>query len=1058
MMIPPTNCFDRQPGVTRWLKSAITLSTAAWAVAATPLQAAPVITEFMASNATTIRDDDGDYSDWVEIHNPDAVAVSLAGWHLTDSANNKTKWTFPAGVSIPANGYLLVWASNKNRGTATTPLHTNWALGAGGEYLGLIQPDGTTVVSEFAPAFPAQSTDTSYGVTQPTAAGEASQIGYFATPTPGQRNGGANTLIVLGDVSFSQPARTFVGSLTLELTGAGASQNIRYTITAPTSAGASAPAPTASSTIYNGPITLSESAIVKAAVFSADGALRGQVATAHYVRVSDDVASFSSQLPIIILDNHGLGPMVKDDIDRDGWLHVFATGENGRAALRDTAQLVTPMEFKVRGTSSAEFPKKGFNVELKRTAGGDNPQPLLGMPASEDWALVAPWLYDRAYIRNAFAYALSNRMGRWAPRTRFAEAFLNVDGGPVSSSDYHGIVIVTDRVLFGESRINLTPVAANATTEPGITGAYILQIDVPDADEFSFHTSRGTPNFPESAFLVSRPKAADLPQAHRNYVQNHVQAMEDAIYGDWANNFQTRNYRNYIDPDSWVDQHLLNIFLANADALLRSVYFTKDQGGKLVAGPAWDFDRSAGSTDWRTTRWDTWQTTLADVWNHGWWGPLFRDPEFMQAWVDRWQSLRRGAFSTNQLAGLVSELASQIGPEAAERDAARWPENRSEAAGGFLAEVTHLQDWLTLRAEWMDAQFLAPPDFSFEGGRVTITPLPDTAIVYTLDGSDPRAAGGVPAAGAVVSSEPVVLDDTVRFRVRSYRPSQPYTVPGSPWSSAVELSDLNGTARLINVSSRAYSGSGDNVLIAGVVVGGDGPARFLARAIGPTLTRYEVGGVLVNPTIQVVDGSGQTIGQNVSWTDNPNTEELKTIMSQVGAFELPEGSTDAALVMELTPGVYSFVVRGVGNSAGIALAEVYEVDGAGGRAINLSTRARVRAGEGLLIGGVAVKGDNPKKLLIRGVGPSLRRFDVIDRLVDPILTIYRGQDVLASNDDWDGSQELIDAMASAGAFPLDENSTDAALVLVLPPGNYTAMVSGKNSTEGIALVEVYELE
>lgn len=127
-----------------------------------PAWADPIISEFLASNDSEYADEDGEYSDWIEIHNPDPVAVDMAGWHLTDNAGNLDKWTFPS-VSIPANGYLVVFASNKDR--AGSELHTNFKLSSGGEYLALVKPDGVTRTSEFNP-FPAQNTDVSYGWTR----------------------------------------------------------------------------------------------------------------------------------------------------------------------------------------------------------------------------------------------------------------------------------------------------------------------------------------------------------------------------------------------------------------------------------------------------------------------------------------------------------------------------------------------------------------------------------------------------------------------------------------------------------------------------------------------------------------------------------------------------------------------------------------------------------------------------------------------------------------------------------------------------------------------------
>lgn len=138
---------------------------AIWLLVATTLAGAnPVISEFMADNQSTLADEDGAFSDWVEIHNPTAAAIDLGGWHLTDSATQRTKWQFPAGVTLSPGQFLVVWASAKNKRVAGQPLHTNFSLSAGGEYLALVRPDGTTVQQEFAPEYPAQDPNRSYGL------------------------------------------------------------------------------------------------------------------------------------------------------------------------------------------------------------------------------------------------------------------------------------------------------------------------------------------------------------------------------------------------------------------------------------------------------------------------------------------------------------------------------------------------------------------------------------------------------------------------------------------------------------------------------------------------------------------------------------------------------------------------------------------------------------------------------------------------------------------------------------------------------------------------------
>src|SRR5688572_24697463 len=138
-----------------------------------------IISEFMAINGTTIADEDGEFSDWIELHNTTLLPVNLAGWHLTDNANNLDKWTFP-DVTIEPQGYLLVFASNKDRATPGLPLHTDFQLDGDGEYLGLIRPDALTKEYEFAPEFPPQESDVSFGT------GPARSTVTSLVPTPAQ--------------------------------------------------------------------------------------------------------------------------------------------------------------------------------------------------------------------------------------------------------------------------------------------------------------------------------------------------------------------------------------------------------------------------------------------------------------------------------------------------------------------------------------------------------------------------------------------------------------------------------------------------------------------------------------------------------------------------------------------------------------------------------------------------------------------------------------------------------------------------------------------------------
>lgn len=142
----------------RWVRVVILF----WWMAVSPVPAQLRLTEFMASNASTLADEDGSFEDWIEIQNSSPVTVNLFNWSLTDNAGNLTKWNFPA-TNLPPGQFFVVFASNKDRRAPGAPLHTNFKLDVGGEYLALVDPSGTNIVTQFAPEFPGQVTDVSYG-------------------------------------------------------------------------------------------------------------------------------------------------------------------------------------------------------------------------------------------------------------------------------------------------------------------------------------------------------------------------------------------------------------------------------------------------------------------------------------------------------------------------------------------------------------------------------------------------------------------------------------------------------------------------------------------------------------------------------------------------------------------------------------------------------------------------------------------------------------------------------------------------------------------------------
>ena len=177
-------------------------------------RATPIISELMASNDSTIADQDGDYADWLELYNPDSTADNLQGWYLTNKASSLKKWAIPA-VTLQPGAYLVVFCSQKNYTDPSQPLATSFNLSASGGYVGLVEADGKTVASSYT--YPVQYPDVSYGVSQPTSASEQPQTGYFQKATPGAANGNYTNILLSDAVTIGTPPGIFTGTASVTL-------------------------------------------------------------------------------------------------------------------------------------------------------------------------------------------------------------------------------------------------------------------------------------------------------------------------------------------------------------------------------------------------------------------------------------------------------------------------------------------------------------------------------------------------------------------------------------------------------------------------------------------------------------------------------------------------------------------------------------------------------------------------------------------------------------------------------------------------------------------------
>jgi hypothetical protein len=284
--------------------------------------------------------------------------------------------------------------------------------------------------------------------------------------------------------------------------------------------------------------------------------------------------------------------------------------------------------------------------------------------------------------------------------------------------------------------------------------------------------------------------------------------------------------------------------------------------------------------------------------------------------------------------------------------------------------------------------------------------------------------------------------------------TRPVDLPGISNVTGGDGSDIGafevpGTV-LANISTRLRVGTGDNVLIGGIIVTGTEMKKIIVRAIGPSLPFTDK---LADPILELRDSSGALLEGNDNWVDSPNKTAI------IDSTIPPANDLESAIVRRVAPGAYTAIVRGV-TGTGIGVVEVYDLDAAANSKLaNIATRGLVQTGDNVLIAGTIVVGQASQKVIVRAIGPSL---SVAGSLADPTLELHDGSGTtVATNDNWktrpDGSSQEAEVIATT--IP-PTNDLESAIVATLPANNaqYTAIVRGVGGTTGIAVVEVYALQ
>lgn len=623
--------------------------------------------------------------------------------------------------------------------------------------------------------------------------GVLGELGYLPAPTPESPNGGSRAAAP-EEVKYDVASRAFTDDFNLTLSHENPEAVIRYT----TDGSLPTNSLTGAAHIYSDPIEIDESTLVRARAF-VSGALDGEGRSEGYFKMAASEDDFSSDLPVVLLTTFGTGspPASSSSTRNDTFMLIYEPDPaTGRTTLSGTPSLSTRGGFRKRGSSSANFPKYSMSFESWDEFDEDKDIEPLGFSPEGDWILNARYTFDLALMRNPFLYELSNQIGQWAVGTRFVELYNDVNGGELSGNDYFGVYTFMEKIEPDNNRVDISKLDPWENTPEERTGGYIFKSDRPDPDEPTFSVS----GF-QRAMVHVDPDGIDISSTQKSYLTDYTNDLTEALReADGIHPTTGLHFTDYLDVDSFIDHFWLNLLAMDPDWGRLSQFFHKDRGGKIIAGPIWDYDRTMGSRDGRDDNPLRWEANTSDTsfaWfdnEYEWFGLLFGfttadnqvrnmpDPQLrtnradvFQKVIDRWYSLRGDRFGEGNLDEIIDGMATQLS-ESQARNFTRWTAlnpgtitgNNYASPGltGWEREVSHLKGWLKTRAEWIDDQFFSPPSFSQNGGEVDHgfqlnISTSQGSVYFTLDGSDPREAGGTISAGAINATNATINETSI---------------------------------------------------------------------------------------------------------------------------------------------------------------------------------------------------------------------------------------------------------------------------------------------------------
>ncbi|MDR6845945.1 CotH kinase family protein [Flavobacterium granuli] len=384
----------------------------------------------------------------------------------------------------------------------------------------------------------------------------------------------------------------------------------------------------------------------------------------------------STTLPFKIVDDPKVLATMKI-IKRPDGSRNYLTDENTVEFLNYNGRI----GIELRGSSSQELPKKPYGLTTVKANGtSNNNVSILGMPTENDWILNS-LAFDPSLIRDYLSYDMSRKLGNYASRTQYCEVVLN--------GDYIGLYVFQEKIKSNENRVNVTKIEKTDTSLPNLSGGYITKADRPDPG------TTATWVMEETNFIHELPKPENATAEQTAYIKGEFDRFNDNLY----NSDLESGYQTVIDVPSFVDFMLVNELASNADVYQYSTYFHKDKGGKLRAGPVWDFNLAYGSTFTSGSDVDKWQFDNGSKTGPWFWAGLFDNGDFICYFSRRWNEVTATGKPLNYdiLNSFIDSTLAYIS-EAIPREQQRWG-----TLGDHTADVSRIKTFLAARINWITA-------------------------------------------------------------------------------------------------------------------------------------------------------------------------------------------------------------------------------------------------------------------------------------------------------------------------------------------------------------------